>query len=329
MAVEPSPKDHVARGREVLDIEIEGLQAVRDQLGEGFSKAVEMLAACSGRVVVTGIGKSGLVGRKIAATMSSTGTPSFFLHPVEGAHGDMGMIQPADVTLAISNSGETDELNAILPVIRTLGAGIIAMTGGASSTLARMADAVIEVRPPREACPMGMAPTASTTAALAVGDALAVRLMDLHRFKSSDFRRFHPGGALGGRLSLLVDELMHREDLPTVAEDALLEEALKVLDERRLGLAVVTDSAGRLVGVLTDGDVRRLVYRGGLDPRAPVSAAMTRSPRRAVSGTKAALALDAMENHQITVLPVVGPEDRLLGVVHMHDLLGKGRVKFG
>ncbi|MGE4558039.1 MAG: SIS domain-containing protein [Desulfovibrionaceae bacterium] len=329
MAVEPSPKDHVARGREVLDIEIEGLQAVRDQLGEGFSKAVEMLAACSGRVVVTGIGKSGLVGRKIAATMSSTGTPSFFLHPVEGAHGDMGMIQPADVTLAISNSGETDELNAILPVIRTLGAGIVAMTGDVSSTLARMADAVIEVRTPREACPMGMAPTASTTATLAVGDALAVRLMDLHSFKSSDFRRFHPGGVLGGRLALLVDELMHSEDLPTVSEDALLEDALRVLDERRLGLAVVTDGAGRLVGVVTDGDVRRLVRRGGLDPRACVSEMMTRNPRKATSGAKAALALDTMENHQVTVLPVVGPEDKLMGVVHMHDLLGKGRVKFG
>ncbi len=320
--------DHAARGREVLDIEIQGLKAVREQLGEGFSRAVDLLASCAGRIVVTGVGKSGLVGRKIAATLSSTGAPSFFLHPVEGAHGDMGMIQSTDVTLAISNSGETDELNAILPVLRSLGAGVVAMTANLDSSLARAADAVILVRVPKEACPMGMAPTASTTAALAVGDALAVRLMDLHRFNSEDFRRFHPGGSLGSRLALSVDELMHTDGLPLAAPGDLLEQVVAVIDAGRLGMAAVAED-GRLAGVVTDGDVRRMLRRGLFDPALPVCERMTRDPLRIAGGSKAAQALDIMEAHQITVLPVVGPEDELLGLVHLHDLLGKGRLKFG
>lgn len=314
--------------RNVLDIEIQGLTAVKEQLDEGFATAVRRIACCAGRLVVTGIGKSGLVGRKIAATLSSTGTPSFFLHPVEGAHGDMGMIRSEDVVLAISNSGETDELNAILPTLRSLGAWVIAMTAKEDSSMAKLADAVIQVAVPREACPMGLAPTASTTATLAVGDALAVCLMQLKGFDKGDFRRYHPGGALGQRLSKRVADLMHVDELPSVPDNATMSEALQVLDAGGFGLVVFENQAGRLTGVLTDGDVRRLVSKGILDPALPANTVMTANPKAAHPQESAAKVLDVMESHQITVLPVLDSDDKLLGLVHLHDLLGKGRVKF-
>jgi arabinose-5-phosphate isomerase len=278
--------------REVLDIEIEGLAAVRGQLNGGFEEALALLAGCTGRVVVTGIGKSGLVARKIAATLSSTGTPAFFLHPVEGAHGDLGMIRTGDVVLALSNSGETDELNTLLPALKSLGALIVGLTSGAASTLARMSDAVVEGRVPREACPMGLAPTASTTAALAVGDALAVCLMRLKDFGSKDFKRVHPGGALGARLSQRIESLMHTENLPLAVESAPLSEALAALNA------------------------------------VPVSEVMTKNPRSVAASASAAQVLDLMEARQITVLPVLNENGSLAGLVHVHDLLGKGRVRF-
>lgn len=319
----------LAIAREVFDIEIEGLEAVRKQVNGGFSQALEKMNCCEGRVVVCGIGKSGLVGRKIAATLSSTGTPSFFLHPVEGAHGDMGMLRPEDVVLAISNSGETDELNAVLPTMKSLGLTIVSMTGGEQSTMASLSDIVIPVKVPREACHMGIVPTASTTATLAMGDALAVCLMRYSGFKEQDFKRVHPGGSLGQRLSLAVDEFMHTEGIPVLPDSVTLGEALSTLNRGGFGLVVLTDAEHLVAGVVSDGDVRRMVCEGPLNTDSPVIDVMTRGPRTAHSGEPSAHILDIMETHQITVLPVVTSEDRFLGLVHLHDLLGKGRLKFG
>lgn len=314
--------------RQVLEIEMEGIAAVQRALGPSFAAAVEMLSTCRGRVVVTGVGKSGLVGRKIAATLSSTGTPAFFLHPVEGAHGDLGMLRSDDAVLAISNSGETAELLAILPTMRALAGPLIAMTGRPDSSLARKADVVLSTAVPREACPLGVAPTASTTATLALGDALAVCLIQAKSFDLDQFRTLHPGGALGQRLALQVADLMVREDLPTVAETASLCEAIAQLDRRRLGLAAAVDHQRRLVGVLTDGDVRRLVHAGHLDPAAPALASMRRTPVSVAPDTPSWQALEIMELRAITVLPVVDSSGMLLGLVHIHDLLGKGQIGF-
>lgn len=314
--------------REVLDIEIEGLAAARGQLNGGFLEALDKLSACKGRVVVTGIGKSGLVGRKIAATLSSTGTAAFFLHPVEGAHGDLGMIRPGDVVLALSNSGETDELNNLLPALKSLGAVIVCMTSGADSTLARLSDVTIEVRVPREACPLNLAPTTSTTATLAVGDALAVCLMRIKDFGTKDFKRVHPAGALGARLSQPISSLMHTKDLPVARDDAPLAEALGKLNTGGLGLAALVDAGGKLTGVLTDGDVRRMLVKSGFDPARPVAEVMTKNPRTVAAADSAAQVLDLMEAKEITVLPVLDDCGQLAGLVHLHDLLGKGRVRF-
>lgn len=321
-------RDWLALAREVLDVEIAGLTAVRNDLDQNFLDALDALANCSGRVVVIGLGKSGLVGRKIAATLSSTGTAAFFLHPVEGAHGDLGMIRPEDIALAISNSGETDELNAILPTLRSLGVRIVGMTKNAQSSLAALSDIVIRVAVPREACPLGLAPTASTTAALAVGDALAVCLIHWKRFDACSFQRCHPGGALGQRLRLSIHDVMHRENLPVVRSGSLLDQALTALNNGGLGTVAVVDAQGVLAGILTDGDVRRLVCQQSLDTAKTVDTVMTRAPRSVCTEQTAALALDIMESAAITVLPVVDPTGKLLGMVHLHDLLGKGGVKF-
>ena len=328
MACETRKNDWLAMAREVLDVEIQGLESVRDQIGDSFVQALTVMAQCAGRVVITGVGKSGLVARKIAATLSSTGTPSFFLHPVEGAHGDMGMIRKEDVVLALSNSGVTDEVNAILPTLRSLGATIIALTGNGDSPMAEMADIVLEARVDREACPMGLAPTASTTAHLALGDALAVCLMEWKSFGKEDFRRNHPGGSLGQRLSMCVDQLMHTSNMPTVKPEDSVADTLQTLNKGGLGLVAVIDPAGLLLGVFTDGDVRRTLCRDGLDMNAPVSGVMTVSPRRAMTGDTAARVLDTMEQFEITVLPVVRENGELAGMVHLHDLLGKGSLKF-
>ena len=316
------------KAREVLDIEARGLAAVRDRLDGSFVRALELMAGCAGRVVVTGLGKSGLVGRKIAATLSSTGTPSFFLHPVEGAHGDLGMIRREDVIVAISNSGETDELNNILPSLKSLAGAVISLTGGVNSTMAGLSDVVIDTSVPCEACPLGVAPTASTTATLAVGDALAVCLIEWKSFALDDFRRFHPGGALGQRLAQRVEELMRSSQLPVTPSGASLGQALEALNAGKLGCVCVLDREGRLLGLLTDGDVRRLACAGRLDLDVAVDSVMTVSPLHATPGQKAAEVLDIMESRAITVLPVVGADRTLAGMVHMHDVLGKGRVKF-
>lgn len=318
----------IQRGREVLDIEIEGLVTVRDRLGPSFDAALALLAACRGRVVVSGLGKSGLVGRKLAATLSSTGTPAFFVHPVEGAHGDMGSLKDEDVVIAISNSGETDELNAILPSLRAIGTPIIAITGKVDSSLGRGADIVLDSGVPREACQMGLAPTASTTAVLALGDALAVCLSEKKAFTENDFLRYHPGGSLGQRLRLRVRDLMHSDDLPVLNEEAVCEDAVRILDKGGFGAVALTDGSGRLTGILTDGDVRRALCRGNYAPRLAVTQIMTRNPRFAYMNQSVAELLDLMEQRGITVLPITDEEHRLMGFVHMHDLLGKGGVRF-
>lgn len=314
--------------REVLDIEIQGLEAVKGQLDEPFAQAVTVMANCTGRVVVTGVGKSGLVGRKIAATLSSTGTPSFFLHPVEGAHGDMGMLRDEDVILALSNSGGTDEVNAIIPTLKSLGATVICMTGNTASAMAQLSDITIEVSVPKEACLIGLAPTSSTTAQLAVGDALAVCLMEWKSFGKDDFKKFHPGGSLGQRLATCVDQLMHSDNLPVVLDTVSLKATLEVLNSGGLGLVAIVDGENILKGVFSDGDVRREVCCGPFDINRPIADVMTVSPKRATVGESSARVLDVMEQNEITVLPVVRENGELAGMVHLHDLLGKGALRF-
>ncbi len=322
-------KDWVSLAKEVIQIEIEGLKEVRDNLGQEFEEAIRLIAHCKGRVVVTGIGKSGLIGRKIAATLSSTGTPSLFLHPVEGAHGDLGMIRKDDVVIAISYSGETDELNSILPTLLSFGTKIIGITGNKDSTLAMHCHVIISIKVPREACPLGLAPTASTTATLAVGDAIAVALLKLKSFSRDDFKKFHPGGELGRRLSLNIDQLMHKEDLPVVKEGTDLKTALEVLDKGGIGAVIVLDKKERLKGIFTDGDVRRMLCYKKFSFDDKIDPYMTQRPRYAKLGQQAGEILDLMEKSAITVVPVVDDNENLVGVVHLHDLLGKGKLKFG
>ncbi len=313
----------------VLAIEIEGLETVANKLGGSFVAAVELILKARGRVVVTGMGKSGLIGRKIVATLSSTGTPAFFLHPAEALHGDLGMVTSEDVLLALSNSGETEEVNVLLPFLRNRGVKIIAFTGRPDSTLAKHADIVVDVGVPREACPLGLAPTASTTAALAVGDALAMALVKIRDLRPEDFQRNHPGGSLGERLKVKVSQIMLTgEALPIVGPEVSMEEALLEMNAKRLGCVLVMDNGHRLLGIVTDGDLRRAMIKfGDIRPR-KVSEIMTPQPKTIRDDHLAAEALDMMERNLITVLPVVNKEKRVIGILHLHDILGKGQFKF-
>lgn len=313
--------------KKVIRIEAEALLALAETINGEFERAVRLVLDSRGRVVVTGMGKSGLVGQKIASTMASTGTPAFFLHPAEGIHGDLGMIMKGDVVIAISNSGETEEVVRILPVIKRLGASLIAMSGNGASTLAKAGDVFLDVSVKEEACPLGLAPTASTTATLAMGDALAVALLIERGFKAEDFALFHPGGALGKKLILTVDELMHAGDaVPLVSADTLMREALFVITAKGLGIAGVTDATGALVGVITDGDLRRALERGVDIINQPAELLMSRNPKRIRRGELAAKALQRMEEFSITSLFVFESDidPRPVGVVHLHDLLKAG-----
>ncbi|NDY42048.1 KpsF/GutQ family sugar-phosphate isomerase [Dissulfurirhabdus thermomarina] len=324
-----SPEAVLREAAEAIDIEIAGLEKVRGNLGEGFVRAVEILLACQGRVVVTGIGKSGLIGRKIAATLASTGTPALFLHPVEAMHGDLGIVAASDVVIAISNSGETQELNLLLPAFRNRGIPVIALTGRPGSTLGRQSAAVIDTGVEREACALGLAPTASTTAALAVGDALAVVLLRRRHFSEQDFRRNHPSGSLGERLKVEVAQVMLTgEAIPKVPVGTEMASALHEMDRKRLGAVLVVDRDGVLVGIVTDGDLRRALVAGRPLADCRVEEIMTPQPKSVPPYALAADALALMENHLITVLPVLGDNGCLLGIVHLHDLLGKGEFKF-
>ena len=322
--------DVLEEGRRAIEVEIEGLRRVRERLDNQFEEAARLILSSKGRVVITGIGKSGLVGRKIAATLASTGTPSIFLHPAEALHGDLGVVMPGDVVIAISNSGETQEVNALLPAFRDRRVPVIAFTGCPDSTLARYANCTVDTGVEREACALGLAPTASTTACLAVGDALAVVLLKLRRFSEKDFRRNHPSGTLGERLKVSVGQVMLTGKLvPRVKTGLLMEEVVRVIDEKRLGAAVVVDQEDFLIGIVTDGDLRRAMVRLGQDfTRMKVDEIMTRNPKTVMPDALAADALALMETHLITVLPVVGQDGRLKGIVHLHDLLGKGQFKF-
>ncbi|GAB4333229.1 MAG: KpsF/GutQ family sugar-phosphate isomerase [Desulfobulbaceae bacterium] len=319
----------VEQAREVLGIEIEGIQAVRERLGPEFEQAVAMIMACPTRLVITGIGKSGIVGQKISATLNSTGTPSFFLHPVEAMHGDLGMVSSTDVVLAISYSGETAELNSLLANLRSRSVRIIAMTGNPSSSLAACADVVLNVSVPREACPLGLAPTTSTTATLALGDALAVSLLKRKQFKAEDFRRNHPGGSLGERLKIAVEEVMLTGSaIPLVRDDATMEEAVAELNDKNLGAVLIVDENSVLRGIITDGDVRRMVLRSQSISDLELASVMTPDPLTITKGLLAADALSIMQRHEVTVLPVVDDSSRLQGILHLHELLGKGEFRF-
>jgi arabinose-5-phosphate isomerase len=312
----------IDRGRRVLRTEAEAVAALEHRLGDDFAAACRLLLACTGRIVVTGMGKSGHVGNKIAATLASTGSPSFFLHPAEAIHGDIGMITAGDVVLAISNSGETDELLTILPVIKRLDVPLIALTGNHGSTLSRYASVTLDISVPAEACPLNLAPTASTTATLAMGDALAIAVLEARGFTEEDFARSHPGGALGRRLLLHVEDVMRKgDDLPMVGPDTPLSAGLLEMSRKGLGMTTVVDESRRVLGIFTDGDLRRTLDRQLDVHGTKMSAVMTVNCKVAQSRMLAAEAVHLMETHRITSLPVVDDERRLVGALNVHDLL--------
>jgi len=305
-----------------FDIEAQALLGLKARTGASFTAAVELVLSCRGRVVVMGMGKSGHVGRKIAATLSSTGTPALFVHPAEASHGDLGMVAAGDVVLAISNSGESDELNAILPVLKRLGVRVIAMTGGADSSLARHADMRLDSAVDQEACPLNLAPTASTTAQLALGDALAVALLDARGFREEDFARSHPGGALGRKLLTHVRDVMRSgDDVPRVPPDAAFIELMREMTDKGLGAAAVADEGGHVLGIFTDGDLRRLVAKG-LDLRQlTAQEVMHAGPHQVRADALAVDAAELMERHRVTSLLVVDAEGRLIGALNSNDLM--------
>jgi arabinose-5-phosphate isomerase len=314
---------------EVLKIEAEGLLNLADRIDQNFADMVELIYGCSGRVIISGIGKSGIIGRKIVATLNSTGTRSVFLHPVEAMHGDLGLVSADDILIALSTSGETDELNLLVPSIRRIGGKVIAITGNTSSTLARLCDIIIDVRVEKEACPLGLAPTASSTAMLAMGDALAVTLLNKRGFKQSDFKKFHPGGALGRHLSGNVSDIMLTGDsIPRVSIDATMKTALENVDKMGLGTTLVVDQTGKLEGIITDGDIRRSIVKKQEIWSLPVVAVMTKNPKHIEPGAPAYDALTIMEKNEITVLPVTTPAGTVCGILHLHDILGKGNFRF-
>jgi len=315
--------------KEVLFIEEQGLAAVRAQIGEEFVRAVEAVQTSNGRLVITGIGKSGLVGQKISATLNSTGTPSFFLHPVEAMHGDLGMVMASDVILAISYSGETSELNGLLVSLKTRGNAIIAMTGNSHSFLARSADIVLDIRVPKEACPLGLAPTASTTATLALGDALAVVLLNRKKFQAEDFRLNHPGGSLGERLKVKVSEVMLvGKDIPVISPEATAIEAIEELNRKNKGAVLVIAEDTSVLGIVTDGDIRRIVMAAPNSLEGATTAElMTKNPICIDGSRMAADALSIMQQHEITALPIIDDKGRMEGMLLLHDLLGKGEFR--
>ena len=313
----------VERGRRVFRMEREALEDIERSLGAPFAAAIDMLAACEGRVIVAGVGKSGLIGRKIAATLTSTGTPATFLHPVDSVHGDLGLVGPSDVAILISKSGETDELFPLLEQLRRLGVRIIAIIGAHDSTLSRHADVALDTWVNEEACPHDLAPTSSTTAALVMGDALAVTLLERKGFGRDDFARLHPGGSLGKRLLTRVCDVMVREELPVLEAGALMREAIVLLAKRRGTVAIVSD-AGQVMGVVTAGDLTRLMEREQDVFAVPVDRVMNRQPKVARADELASAAVFRMEKFGIMAMPVLDGDDRMVGIVHLHDLMRAG-----
>jgi len=317
------PDELIERGRRVLRVERQALEEVERRLGPDFAKAVELIATSSGRVIVSGVGKSGIIARKIAATLTSTGTPATFLHPVEGLHGDLGIVGPADVAVLLSKSGETEELFPLIQELKRLGVRVVAISGERDSQLARQADAVLDTWVSEEACPHDLAPTSSTTAALAMGDALAVALLERKGFRREDFARLHPGGALGKRLLLRVRDVMVTSELPTVSEQATMREAVVILAKRR-GTVAVVDAKQTVLGVITAGDLTRLMERTADFLAVPVTQVMNRTPKLIDGDALASAAVFEMEQHGIMAMPVLDGGRRLVGMVHLHDLMRAG-----
>jgi len=319
----------IQKAVEVLKIEADGITNLARRIDENFSEMVELICDSNGRLIIGGIGKSGIVGRKIVATLNSTGTRSLFLHPVEAMHGDLGQVSAGDIFIALSKSGETDELNILLPSIRRIGCKIIAFTGNKNSTLANHSDIVIDVGVKYEACPLGLAPTASTTALLAMGDALAVVLLEKKHFKPSDFKMIHPGGDLGQRLSAKIWDLVPSgKSLPRVADGTMMKEAIKEIERGGLGTTLVLSPQNILSGIITDGDIRRMVVSGQSFLKLAVEDVMTKSPQTIEENSPTYDALNIMEQNQITVLPIVDSQGEVQGILHLHDILGKGEFKF-
>jgi arabinose-5-phosphate isomerase len=319
----------IQEAQKVFIIEEQGLAAVRERIGKEFIEAVDLILDCPSRLVITGIGKSGIIGQKISATLNSTGTPSFFLHPVEAMHGDLGMVMSTDVVIAISYSGETVELNTLLASLKKRGTAIIAMTGRVNSTLARASDIILDIGVPKEACPLGLAPTASTTATLAMGDALSVVLQNRKKFQVSDFRDNHPGGSLGERLKVKVNEVMlTKERIPAVDQEESALGAIQILNEKNIGAVIIVDSDYHVRGIVTDGDIRRYIVGDLVLKGLKARDIMTADPVSIDGEILAADALSIMQRHEITVLPIVDEEQKLVGILHLHDLLGKGEFRF-
>jgi len=314
----------IARAKEVLKTEAESILQLIGKVGDSFARAVDIIYHSKGRVIITGIGKSGLIGKKIAATLTSTGTQAIFLHPVEGIHGDLGIVTKDDVIIAISNSGETSELNLIVSAVREIGTPVIALTGNPSSTLSRFSDVAIDVSVEKEACPFGLAPTSSTTAAMAMGDALAVALIEKMNFQESDFYRFHPGGNLGMRLRAKVRDVMIREHIPLVFSGAPVAGAIEEMDEKNKGFVLVTSRVNELVGILTDGDLRRMLRKGIDFKTKKIDELMTRSPKTIEESSSLAETIEFMQRDEITTLAVVDDKKKLKGYMHLHDILGRG-----
>ncbi len=312
--------------QKVLDVEIEALKKLYDRIDDSFLKAMDILVSTKGRVVVTGMGKSGLVGRKISATLASTGTPSFFLHPAEASHGDLGMVGRDDTVIAISNGGETQELINILPVLKRFGVEIIAMTGKPKSTLAQYSDVVLDISVEKEACPLNLAPTASTTVTLVLGDMLAVTLLKMKNFKEEDFAQFHPGGSLGKRFIKVADLMLTGDAIPFVMTGTRLLDAIPYISEKKKGMAVVIDGAKKLLGIFTDGDARRMIEKQMNVNTLCIDDVMTKMPKTITADRMAEFALRQIEEFQITSLVVVDERDSVVGIIHIHDLLKAGIV---
>ncbi|PAV25336.1 arabinose-5-phosphate isomerase [Tamilnaduibacter salinus] len=320
-----TPRSYRQSAQQAIAIQREAIDALTERIDERFDRACDTIIACRGRVVVTGMGKSGHIGKKIAATLASTGTPAFFVHPGEASHGDLGMITGQDVVLAISNSGNTSEVLTILPLIKRMGAPLISMTGNPASTLAREAVANLDISVPQEACPLGLAPTSSTTATLVMGDALAVSLLEARGFSAEDFALSHPGGSLGRRLLLRVDDIMHTgERIPRVSPDTRLSGALLEISRKGLGMTTIVDDDDHLIGIFTDGDLRRTLDRNVDVHTTPIADVMTRNGRTIGREQLAAEALNIMDDIRINALPVTDQHNVLVGAINMHDLLRAG-----
>ena len=320
--------EFIEQAKKILQIEAKAVNALVDRIDETFVEAIDIIYSCTGKIIVTGMGKSGIIGKKIAATFASTGTPAFFLNPAEGSHGDIGMVTKGDVVLMLSNSGETEEIITIIPTLKRMNMKIIAMTGNPKSLLARSADVSLDVSVEEEACPMGLAPTASTTAALAMGDALAITLLNKRGFTAEDFALFHPGGTLGRKLILTVADIMHSGiHIPFVSTDTVMKDAIIEISSKRLGITAVVDSSQKLKGVLTDGDLRRGLEKWGEEFFSlKAEEAMTFNSKTVTTKMLAAKALAIMEKYSITCLVVSDDGEKVDGVIHLHDLLKAGIV---